>query len=158
MSARVPPLSRVSNLLLLASSPLYPGRKSAISIRGWERLVTRCKNGKDTSSFSLRRRHTRGDQDRAVDSGWREEEEEVTFFINVTVQRTGVSRDCLLACVRNTTFGWIGKRWWPVQPLLLISGLFFFFVINVYGDDEWVEMRFLGEDWWWNIYNFILFL
>lgn len=45
-------------------------------------------------------------EDRAVDSCWREEEEEeVTFFINVTVQGT-VSRDCLRAEPRSDRMNW----------------------------------------------------
>lgn len=75
-----------------ALASLSRAKKRDIDRGGEQSLVTRCKNRKKeySCSFSLfRRRYTRGDWDRAVDSCWREkgeeEEEKVTFFINVTV-------------------------------------------------------------------------
>lgn len=62
--------------------------KARYRSRGESRASLRdAKIGKRILLFFFEGEYTRGDWDRAVDSCWREEEEEeeVTFFINITV-------------------------------------------------------------------------
>lgn len=64
----------------------------------------------------------------------------MTFFINVTVQRTGVSRDCLLACVRAEHH--VRVNWETVvacATIIVNIWIIFFFLLLMYMEmmSEW---------------------